>query len=227
MRHALCPRSPRAAPALLVASRLWFPAERLLLSLGRRRGAAVAARAPRKSAGGGSSATLDKEAEKDDSLAAARKRALEDAMAEINAQYGKGTVTRLGAVGVSPGVETFPSGSLALDYVLGGGLPRGRIVEVSQGTVGRPSVQGGSLSAGPPAPVRECPPPGVTRTPVFHRVSAHCRVSSGCPLPWLCLLPWAERGRGVRRCMARRAAARPHWRCTRWRRSRSRGATAC
>ncbi|GAQ87514.1 putative DNA repair and recombination protein RecA [Klebsormidium nitens] len=99
------------------------------VTLDRRRGAAVAARAPRRSAAS-SAATLDKDAGQDESLAASRRRALEDAMAEINAQYGKGTVTRLGATGVSSGVETFPSGSLALDYILGGGLPRGRIVEV-------------------------------------------------------------------------------------------------
>lgn len=94
----------------------------------------MAARAPRRS-GGSSGVTVDREAGQGESLAAARRRALEDAMAEINSQYGKGTVTRLGATGVASGVETFPSGSLALDYILGGGLPRGRIVEVRRALI--------------------------------------------------------------------------------------------
>jgi hypothetical protein len=58
-----------------------------------------------------------------------RQRALEAAMSDVNGSFGKGIVTRLGSAGGAL-VETFPSGCLALDYALGGGLPKGHIVEV-------------------------------------------------------------------------------------------------
>ncbi|KAM0960731.1 hypothetical protein ACFX2I_025635 [Malus domestica] len=50
-------------------------------------------------------------------------------MNDINGSFGKGSVTRLGSAGGAL-VETFPSGCLTLDLALGGGLPKGRIVEV-------------------------------------------------------------------------------------------------
>src|SRR3712207_2191693 len=59
-----------------------------------------------------------------------REKALELALAQIDKQYGKGSVMRLGEEGRAP-VEVIPTGSIALDVALGiGGLPRGRIVEV-------------------------------------------------------------------------------------------------
>lgn len=58
-----------------------------------------------------------------------RQKALEAAMNDINSSFGKGSVTRLGSAGGAL-VETFPSGCLALDFALGGGLPKGRIVEI-------------------------------------------------------------------------------------------------
>uniref|UniRef100_A0A7N0V999 RecA-like N-terminal domain-containing protein n=1 Tax=Kalanchoe fedtschenkoi TaxID=63787 RepID=A0A7N0V999_KALFE len=58
-----------------------------------------------------------------------RQKALEAAMNDINSSFGKGSVTRLGSAGGAL-VETFPSGCLTLDFALGGGLPKGRIVEV-------------------------------------------------------------------------------------------------
>ncbi|KAL2620491.1 hypothetical protein R1flu_000696 [Riccia fluitans] len=58
-----------------------------------------------------------------------RQKALEAAMADINNSFGKGSVTRLGSAGGAI-VETFPSGCLTLDFALGGGLPKGRIVEI-------------------------------------------------------------------------------------------------
>ncbi|XP_050944004.1 DNA repair protein recA homolog 1, chloroplastic isoform X4 [Cucumis melo] len=58
-----------------------------------------------------------------------RKKALEAAMNDINGSFGKGSVTRLGSAGGAL-VETFPSGCLTLDCALGGGLPKGRIVEI-------------------------------------------------------------------------------------------------
>ncbi|CAI8606902.1 unnamed protein product [Vicia faba] len=58
-----------------------------------------------------------------------RQKALEAAMSDINNSFGKGSVTRLGSAGGAL-VETFPSGCLSLDFALGGGLPKGRIVEI-------------------------------------------------------------------------------------------------
>ncbi|XP_027353795.1 DNA repair protein recA homolog 1, chloroplastic isoform X1 [Abrus precatorius] len=58
-----------------------------------------------------------------------RQKALEAAMNDINNSFGKGSVTRLGSAGGAL-VETFPSGCLTLDCALGGGLPKGRIVEI-------------------------------------------------------------------------------------------------
>ena len=59
-----------------------------------------------------------------------RSKALEAALSQIDRQFGKGSVMRLGDEGRAP-VEVIPTGSIALDVALGiGGLPRGRIVEV-------------------------------------------------------------------------------------------------
>ena len=62
--------------------------------------------------------------------AADREKALETALAQIDRQFGKGSVMRLGSEERAP-VEVIPTGSIALDVALGtGGLPRGRIVEI-------------------------------------------------------------------------------------------------
>jgi recombination protein RecA len=59
-----------------------------------------------------------------------RDKALESALAQIDKQYGKGSVMRLGDEVRVP-IETIPTGSIALDVALGiGGLPRGRVVEI-------------------------------------------------------------------------------------------------
>lgn len=59
-----------------------------------------------------------------------RKKALEAALQQIEKNYGKGAVMRLGQ-NVGMNVECIPTGSMALDAALGiGGLPRGRIVEI-------------------------------------------------------------------------------------------------
>lgn len=58
-------------------------------------------------------------------------KALDAAIAQIEKQYGKGSVMKLGDNSVNMNVETVPTGSLSLDIALGlGGLPKGRIVEV-------------------------------------------------------------------------------------------------
>ena len=59
-----------------------------------------------------------------------REKALETALAQIDRQFGKGSVMRLGSDERAP-VAVIPTGSIALDVALGiGGLPRGRIVEI-------------------------------------------------------------------------------------------------
>jgi recombination protein RecA len=59
-----------------------------------------------------------------------RHQALEMAVGQIEKQYGKGAIMRLGERG-HVGVEAIPTGALALDLALGiGGLPRGRVVEI-------------------------------------------------------------------------------------------------
>ena len=59
-----------------------------------------------------------------------REKALEAALAQIDRQFGKGSVMRLGS-DERPPVPVIPTGSIALDVALGiGGLPRGRIIEI-------------------------------------------------------------------------------------------------
>ena len=59
-----------------------------------------------------------------------REKALENALAQIDKQYGKGSVMRLGD-DQHQAVAAIPTGSIALDIALGiGGLPRGRIIEI-------------------------------------------------------------------------------------------------
>ena len=58
-------------------------------------------------------------------------KALESALQQIEKQYGKGSVMKLGDTGANMNVEVVPSGSLSLDAALGlGGFPKGRIVEI-------------------------------------------------------------------------------------------------
>ncbi len=58
-------------------------------------------------------------------------KALDAAIAQIEKQYGKGSVMKLGDPNIQMDVETVPTGSLSLDIALGlGGIPKGRIVEI-------------------------------------------------------------------------------------------------
>ena len=58
-------------------------------------------------------------------------KALDAALVQIEKQYGKGAVMKLGDTGTKMNVETIPTGSLSLDIALGlGGIPKGRIVEI-------------------------------------------------------------------------------------------------
>ena len=59
-----------------------------------------------------------------------RDKALDMALSQIDKQFGKGSVMRLGDDTRAP-LEIIPTGSIALDVALGlGGLPRGRVVEI-------------------------------------------------------------------------------------------------
>ena len=60
-----------------------------------------------------------------------KQRALDAALGQIEKQFGKGAVMKLGDQGANLNIEAIPTGSLSLDIALGvGGIPRGRIVEI-------------------------------------------------------------------------------------------------
>ena len=60
-----------------------------------------------------------------------KQKALDAALSQIEKQFGKGSVMKLGDKGAHMNVETVPTGCLSLDIALGlGGIPRGRIVEI-------------------------------------------------------------------------------------------------
>jgi recombination protein RecA len=60
-----------------------------------------------------------------------RRAALDIALKQIEKQFGKGSIMKLGEASANMNIETVPTGSIALDIALGvGGLPRGRIVEI-------------------------------------------------------------------------------------------------
>jgi len=62
---------------------------------------------------------------------ASRKAALDAALGQLDRQFGRGTIMRLGDSTVPRDIEAIPTGSLGLDAALGiGGLPRGRVVEI-------------------------------------------------------------------------------------------------
>ena len=60
-----------------------------------------------------------------------KKKALDQAVVQIERQFGKGSIMRLGSDQRVEGLQVIPTGSLGLDHALGvGGVPRGRVVEV-------------------------------------------------------------------------------------------------
>jgi len=67
----------------------------------------------------------------DAKLDAKRQAALQGALSQIEKQFGKGAVMRMGDPGARVAVDAVPTGALALDVALGiGGVPRGRVVEI-------------------------------------------------------------------------------------------------
>ena len=60
-----------------------------------------------------------------------RNKALEMAVGQIEKQFGKGSIMRLGQKGGVAPIEVIPTGAISIDYALGiGGMPRGRVVEI-------------------------------------------------------------------------------------------------
>ena len=60
-----------------------------------------------------------------------KQRALDMALAQIEKQFGKGSIMRMGEASAKMAVEVIPTGALSLDIALGvGGMPRGRVVEI-------------------------------------------------------------------------------------------------
>ncbi len=60
-----------------------------------------------------------------------KEKALENAMAQIERQFGKGSIMKMTDYGNKMHVESIPTGSIALDMALGGGgVPRGRVCEI-------------------------------------------------------------------------------------------------
>ena len=69
--------------------------------------------------------------EKKEEMVTERDKALEVALSQIEHQFGKGAIMRLGEAGGRMSIGVIPTGSLSLDIALGvGGVPRGRVVEV-------------------------------------------------------------------------------------------------
>lgn len=71
--------------------------------------------------------TVSKESESKEKNS--RLKAVELAVEQIERQFGQGSIMKLGE-GMKVAVETIPTGSLSLDLALGGGIPKGRIVEI-------------------------------------------------------------------------------------------------
>ena len=60
-----------------------------------------------------------------------RKKALSAALGQIEKQFGKGALIRMGADAIDREIPTFSSGSVSIDLALGvGGYPRGRVIEI-------------------------------------------------------------------------------------------------
>jgi recombination protein RecA len=75
--------------------------------------------------------TKEKDESAGNSQLSEKDRAVKMAVSQIERQFGKGSIMRLGSDGAIPHVKTIPSGSLGLDIATGvGGIPQGRIVEI-------------------------------------------------------------------------------------------------
>src|SRR5712692_2783102 len=74
---------------------------------------------------------VERSVEKDDRQDRERARAVDLAVGQIEKQFGKGSIMRLGQRGAIQPIDTIPTGAISIDYALGvGGVPRGRVVEI-------------------------------------------------------------------------------------------------
>src|SRR4051812_2004013 len=69
--------------------------------------------------------------DRDDRQDKEKVKAVELAFSQIEKQFGKGSIMRLGQKGAIQPIETISTGSISIDYALGvGGVPRGRVIEI-------------------------------------------------------------------------------------------------
>jgi recombination protein RecA len=69
--------------------------------------------------------------ERDDRQDRERQKAVDIAFSQIEKQFGKGSIMRLGQKGAIQPIEAIPTGAISIDYALGiGGVPRGRVIEI-------------------------------------------------------------------------------------------------
>src|ERR671938_844203 len=60
-----------------------------------------------------------------------RLKAVDLAVGQIEKQFGKGSIMRLGQKGAIQAIEVIPTGAISIDFALGvGGVPRGRVIEI-------------------------------------------------------------------------------------------------
>src|SRR5438067_10964338 len=69
--------------------------------------------------------------ERDDRMDREKMKAVDLAVGQIEKQFGKGSIIRLGQKGAMQPIDAIPTGAISIDFALGvGGVPRGRVVEV-------------------------------------------------------------------------------------------------
>src|SRR5499426_1678171 len=69
--------------------------------------------------------------ERDDRQDRERLRAVDLAVGQIEKQFGKGSIMRMGQKGAIQPIDAIPTGAISIDYALGvGGVPRGRVIEI-------------------------------------------------------------------------------------------------
>jgi len=74
---------------------------------------------------------VEREDRKDDRIDRERLKAVELAVGQIEKQFGKGSIMRLGQKGAIQIIDAIPTGAISIDYALGiGGVPRGRVIEI-------------------------------------------------------------------------------------------------
>ena len=74
---------------------------------------------------------VEKNLDRDDRQDRERMKAVELAVGQIEKQFGKGSIMRLGQKGAIQPIDAIPTGSISIDFALGvGGVPRGRVVEI-------------------------------------------------------------------------------------------------